>query len=95
MACLSAPHVSLGDLGLDLFIPKITVPDIRLPGITLCCTLQLPPIPMYLINAAIAAIISLIPGLGKVLQPVLAILMKAIAAINAVLDLITFKCPLD
>lgn len=93
MPCISVPHVGLPDLGISL--PSIVLPDVPLPGITVCCTLQLPPIPMYIINAVIALAISLIPGLGKILQPVLALLMKAIAIINAVLDRITFKCPLN
>ena len=93
MTCLNAPNISLASLGLSL--PTIVLPPIPLPGISLCCTFQLPPIPTYLINQAIALVTSLIPGLGKVLQPVLAILMKAIAVINSVLDLITFACPLN
>ncbi len=93
MACLSAPHISLADLGLSL--PAIALPPIPLPGVSLCCTLQLPPIPTYLINQLIALAMSLIPGLGKVLQPVLAILMQAIGIINGILDQITFSCPLD
>jgi len=93
MPCINVPHIGLSDLGLAL--PSIALPPIQLPGISLCCTFQLPPIPTYLINAVIALAISLIPGLGKVLQPVLAILMKAIAVINAILDQITFKCPLN
>ncbi len=93
MACIAAPHIGLPDLGLSL--PTIALPPIPLPGISLCCTLQLPPIPTYIINAAIALIISLIPGLGKVLQPVLALLMKAIAIINGILDQLTFSCPLN
>ncbi len=93
MPCISVPHVGLPDLGITL--PTIALPPIPLPGITLCCSFQLPPIPTYLVNAVIALAMSLIPGLGKVLQPVLAILMKAIAVINGILDQITFSCPLN
>lgn len=93
MSCIEVPHIGLPDLGLTL--PPIALPPIVLPGFNLCCTLQLPPIPTYLINQAIAIIISLIPGLGKVLQPVLALLMKALAIINGILDQITFECPLN
>ena len=94
MPCIAAPHVSLADIGLSL--PSITLPTPRLPGeLSLCCTVQLPPLPTYLVNQVIALAVSLIPGLGKILQPVLAVLMKAIAVINSILDLITFKCPLN
>ncbi len=93
MACIAVPHVSLDDLGITL--PPITLPDVPLPGVNFCCSAQLPPIPMYLVNALIALVTSLIPGLGKVLQPVLIILMKAVAIINGILDLLTFSCPLN
>lgn len=93
MACIDAPHVSLADLGLSL--PTITLPPVQLPGVSLCCTAQLPPIPTYLVNQVIALAMSLIPGLGKILQPVLAILMRVIAVINGILDQITFSCPLN
>ncbi len=92
MACLAAPHVSFADLGLTL--PTITLPSPQI-GITICCSVQLPPIPTYLVNQLIALAMSLIPGLGKVLQPVLAILMQAIGIINGILDQITFSCPLN
>ncbi len=93
MACISAPHVGLPDLFITL--PTIALPPIPLPGLNLCCTLQLPPIPTYLVNAIIALAMSLIPGLGKVMQPVLAALMKAIDFMNSILDQITFSCPLN
>lgn len=93
MPCINAPNVTLASLGLSL--PTIALPPVRLPGLAVCCTFQLPPIPTYLVNQAIALVTSLIPGLGKVLQPVLAILMKAIAVMNAILDLVTFSCPLN
>ncbi len=93
MPCISVPNVSLPDLGISL--PTIALPPIPLPGLSLCCTVQLPPIPTYLVNQIIALAISAIPGLGKVLQPVLAILMKALAIINSILDQITFSCPLN
>ena len=92
MPCIAVPHVSLASLGLSL--PTIALPPVPLPGLSLCCTAQLPPLPTYLVNQVVALAISLIPGLGKVLQPVLAILMKAIAAVNSTLDLISFRCPL-
>ena len=92
MPCIAVPHVSLASLGLSL--PTIALPPIALPGLTLCCTLQLPPIPTYLVNQVIVLVTSLIPGLGKVLGPILAILMKAIAVVNSALDLISFRCPL-
>lgn len=92
MPCINAPNVSLASLGLSL--PTIALPPIQI-GIGVCCTFQLPPIPTYLVNQAIAIVTSLIPALGKVLQPVLAILMKAIAVMNAILDQITMSCPLN
>ena len=93
MACISVPHVSFDDLGITL--PAIELPPLPTPGVKLCCTAQLPPIPTYLLNQAIALAMSLIPSLGKVLQPVLAILMQAIGIINGILDQITFSCPLN
>lgn len=92
MSCLAVPHIGLGDIGISL--PSITLPTLQV-GVTLCCTLQLPPINPYIVNQLIATAIALIPGLGKVLQPILALLMKAINIINIALDLITFDCPLD
>ena len=80
MACINAPNISLASLGLSL--PVIVVPSPQL-SVTLCCTFQTPPLPTYLVNAAIALVVSLIPGLGKVLQAVLAILMKALATLLA------------
>ncbi len=93
MSCIAVPHVGLEDIGISF--PPIAVPEPPAPGLTLCCTLQLPPIPTYLINQVVALAMSLIPGLGKVLQPVLAILMQAMGIFNMILDQLTFKCPLN
>lgn len=92
MPCINAPNVSLASLGLSL--PTIALPPIQL-GLTVCCTFQLPPLPTYLVNQALVLVTSLLPAIGKLLQPVLAILMKAIAIMNAILDQITFSCPLN
>ena len=92
MPCINAPNVSLASIGISL--PTIKVPS-PVIGLTLCCTVQTPQLPTYFVNAVIALLVSLVPSLGKVLQPLLAILMKAIAIINTALDLITFSCPLN
>lgn len=92
MPCIAAPHIGLPDIGLTM--PSIAIPEPSI-GIELCCKFQTPPIDMATINAIIAAAIALIPGLGKVLGPVLSVLMKFIAVVNKILDKIQFSCPLN
>ena len=93
MPCISVPHIGLPDIGLTL--PSIALPPIPLPGISVCCTFQLPPIDMSAINTIIAAAIALLPGVGKLLGPVLSVLTKFIAIVNKLLDKIQFSCPLN
>ncbi len=94
MPCISVPHIGLGDLGISF--PSIPVlPPIQLPGLSLCCTLQPPPIDMESINALVALALSLIPGLGKLVSAIMPVLMKFIAIFNKILDQLTFRCPLN
>jgi len=93
MPCINAPNIGLASLGISL--PTIAVPPIQLPGFTACCSVQLPPIPTAVLNQVIAAAISLVSGLGKILGPVLSVLNAYITLINTLLDTLTFRCPLN
>lgn len=81
MACIKAPNVLPPAFPAGISLPTLTLPTV--PGLGLCCKLILP--------------FPTIPNLPAI--PIPAAALAAVNAIfqqvNAALDAVSFKCPLD
>lgn len=95
MSCIAPPHVGLDLPGLNLLLPTITLPTIGV-GVDLCCefdySLPLPPINLQpLINA----LKTLVGGTFAPIEAILLLIDQATDQLNALLDQLTFDCPLS
>ncbi len=90
MPCLKAPHLALPDI--SLLLPSLDI-EIGPPsiGLSLCCKIPIPPIPLPIISIGTLPI----PDLSTILQPAIALIMAAVDTLNGLLDQIQVSCPYD
>ncbi len=88
MPCFKLPEIDFSPPGLDFFLPDLVLP-IPTFGLSLCCTIALPPIPALILP------IGAIPGIGLILQPLIVAMQLLIKALNLILSQIQMSCPLE
>jgi hypothetical protein len=91
MPCIAAPKVPYPP-GLSLLLPTIAIPSPSL-GIKLCCTFKTPAIPGFPIILPLGQILP--SGAAQAIQAVQAVIVQAVDQLNALLDQLTFDCPLE
>jgi len=88
MPCIALPEIDLSPPGLDLLLPELELP-IPTFGLSLCCTIALPPLPSIIIP------FGAISGLAVILQPLITLIQTVIKTLNAILSQIQMSCPLE
>jgi hypothetical protein len=91
MPCLAAPRLPPPP-GLSLLLPTLVIPSPSV-GITFCCKLTTPNVPGFPLVIPLGL---LIPAGGAVaMAAVVAVINEAVDQVNALLDQLSFECPLD
>ncbi len=88
MPCIALPAIDFSPPGLDILLPDLVLP-IPTIGLSLCCTIALPPLPPIIIP------FGTIPGIAVILQPLIAVIQTAIKTLNIILSQIQMSCPLE
>lgn len=97
MSCIAAPKISIGDIpGLSLLLGDISI-DLPDFNSKLCCEIDIPipPIPIP-IGAILKGLLTDPTGAGATTVETVMTTIKTIQdTLNALLDQLSFDCPLD